>query len=209
MRITPLDIHHKEFRRALRGYNEEEVDAFLDELAAEFERFYKENAEVKEKCMKYEEKIDQYENIEQTLQNTLITAQKSADEIQGNAKKEAELVIRDSQLRAKEMIRETEKEREKMLRTINSLRQAEEEFRLKFRSQLESYLGLVDEIENQSRAHFDKEDLVESGVGEEKAEFTEPMEGEKGAEKPLITDANEVDEEHAPVHAAPEDEGTE
>ena len=48
MKLTPLDIHNKEFRRSIRGYNEEDVDVFLDQVAAEFERIFKENGELKE-----------------------------------------------------------------------------------------------------------------------------------------------------------------
>ena len=104
MKLTPLDIHHKEFRRALRGYNEEEVDVFLDHVAEEFERVFKENIDSKEQVEKMQEKVKQYEGVEDTLQKALLTAQKAADEVQSNAQKESDLIIKDAELKAKEII---------------------------------------------------------------------------------------------------------
>ncbi|MDI6816665.1 MAG: DivIVA domain-containing protein, partial [Actinomycetota bacterium] len=72
MKLTPLDIHHKEFHRAIRGYNEEEVDKFLDEVAEEFERVFKESIELKEQLEKAKLELDGYQGMEKTLQNTLL-----------------------------------------------------------------------------------------------------------------------------------------
>ena len=62
MKLTPLDIHHKEFRHSLRGYSEEEVDAFLDEVADEFERLFKENIDLSEKIEAAEQHVRQYQD---------------------------------------------------------------------------------------------------------------------------------------------------
>jgi len=58
--ITPLDIQNKEFRRSIRGYNEAEVDEFLDEVMKDFEKLYKENMELKDKILVLNEQIDRY-----------------------------------------------------------------------------------------------------------------------------------------------------
>ena len=89
MKLTPLDIRHKEFKRGMRGYVDGEVDEFLDEVADEFERLFKENIELSERCEGLQEKIDQYRNLEETLQNTLVAAQRSAEELKANAQKES------------------------------------------------------------------------------------------------------------------------
>src|SRR3972149_6485932 len=99
MKLTPLDIHHKEFRRAIRGYNEEEVDVFLDQVAEEFERVFKENIELKEQVEGMKDKVKQYEGVEQTLQKALLTGQRAADEVQYSAQKESELIIKDAELK--------------------------------------------------------------------------------------------------------------
>ena len=61
MKLTPLDIHHKEFRHSIRGYSEEEVDQFLDEVADEFERLFKENIDKSEKLETAEDQLREYQ----------------------------------------------------------------------------------------------------------------------------------------------------
>ena len=151
MKLTPLDIHHKEFRRAIRGYNEEDVDVFLDEVAEEFERLFKENIDLKEQMERVNKKIQQYEGIEDTLQKTLLTAQKSAEEVKARAAKEAELIIKDAEAKARETLQGVLKEREQVQSSFDQLKKAEKDFRSKFRSVLESFLTMVDELEGGKR----------------------------------------------------------
>lgn len=146
MKLTPLDIHHKEFHRSIRGYNEEEVDVFLDEIADEFERLFKENVELQQQMEDLNQKMTQYKTIEATLQNTLFTAQKTAEEIQSNAKKESELILRDAELKAKDMIQQALAEKQRIQQIMLRIKQAEEEFRMKFKSVLDNYTQNIQEV---------------------------------------------------------------
>ncbi|RJQ31152.1 MAG: DivIVA domain-containing protein [Actinobacteria bacterium] len=146
MKLTPLDIHHKEFKRAIRGYSEEDVDLFLDQVASEFERIFKDNVNFKEEIEKLKSKVGQYENIEQTLQNTLLTAQKSAEEVQLNAKKEAELILKDAELKSKQMLDDSYSQRRTLTNTLNNLTAIEEEFINRFESLTQSLNKKVKEI---------------------------------------------------------------
>ena len=65
--IAPIEIENKEFKKVLRGYKEEEVDEFLDLVKEDYEQLYRENAELKEKVRLYQDQINKYENIEETL----------------------------------------------------------------------------------------------------------------------------------------------
>jgi len=207
MIITPLDIHHKEFKRAIRGYNEEDVDVFLDEVAENFELLYKENTEFKEQLENINAKIKQYENIEETLKNTLLTAQKSAEEVQSNAKKEAELIIRDAELKSKEIIQGALNEKLKIQATINALKQAEEEFRMRFKSLLDSYLSVLDETGGIEEIEAKVEKLIgtkeESSVEESSELATEEFieEGEETAGQ-LNDEAIVINEEPEEVSEA-------
>ncbi|MBI4743303.1 MAG: DivIVA domain-containing protein [Actinobacteria bacterium] len=145
MKLTPLDIHHKEFKHALRGYSEEEVDAFLDEVAAEFERLFKENIEAEEKVERIRTKVSQYEDMENTLRNTLVTAQRSAEEVLRNSQKEADLIIKDAELKAKEIVQEAHMQKQELQAQLNELRRAEEEFRNRFRALLENCAKSVED----------------------------------------------------------------
>ncbi len=149
MKLTPLDIHQKEFRRVLRGYSEEEVDAFLDEVATEFERIFQENIDIKEEAERLRKKLAQYEKFEETLQDTMLAAQRSAEEIQNNARKAAELVIKDAELKAKEIVQNSIAERQMINNEIVALRRLITDFKEKMKAFLQSYLSSLDELEKQ------------------------------------------------------------
>lgn len=146
MKLTPLDIHHKEFRHSLRGYSEEEVDAFLDEVADEFERLFKENIDLAEKLEAANDKLRDHELMEKTVHNTLVAAQKSAEDIEANALKEAELTRKDAELRAKEIIHEALTLKQKTQNEFMRIKDGETQFRQAFRNMLEDHLGRIQEI---------------------------------------------------------------
>jgi cell division initiation protein len=147
MKLTPLDIRHKEFKRGMRGYANTEVDEFLDEIADEFERLFKENIDLTERLETLEEKIGQYKTLEDTLQKTLISAQRSAEELKANATKEAQIILQDAELKARTAANEAYAEKQKLEHQTAGLRNAEEEFRFKFRAMLEGYLKQIATLE--------------------------------------------------------------
>jgi cell division initiation protein len=87
--------------RSLKGYNVDEVDDFLDELTTEYERLYKENAELKGEIESSKKDLEHYRSVEHTLQNTLVMAQTTADDIKKMAQGQADQIIKDAQLEAK------------------------------------------------------------------------------------------------------------
>ena len=146
MKLTPLDIHHKEFRHSLRGYSEEEVDAFLDEVADEFERLFKENIDLSEKLEAANERVRLYQEQEQTIRNTMIAAQRSADDINAKAQEESNAVLRDAEMKAKEIIHGALQQKQKVAAELVRIKQAEEDFRARFRGLLEQHTRSLAEI---------------------------------------------------------------
>lgn len=146
MKLTPLDIHHKEFGHALRGYNEAEVDAFLDQVADELERLFKENIDLSEKMEALEAKVRTYQDMERTLHNTLLSAQKSADEMMQKAQREAEAVLKDAEVKAKEVIHAALTNKQRATAELGRVKQAEEEFRSQFKALLERHLRTMAEV---------------------------------------------------------------
>lgn len=145
MKVTPLDIRRKEFKRSMRGYSDEEVDLFLDEVADEFERLFQENIELQERVQRLEEQMAAHAQLREALEKTLITAQLQADEIKANARKESELILRDAELKARDMVGESYKETQRVQQALIQLKRLEEDFRFKFRSLLEGHLKLLEE----------------------------------------------------------------
>jgi cell division initiation protein len=132
--LTPLEIHKKEFRRAFRGYSEEEVDAFLDRVVQDYERLYRENQELQERLQKTEGSIAQYRELEEVIKNTLVMAQKNAQELEANAAREAELIVREARTQAETILRDAQSRAERLVREAeeqarNTLRATEERAR--------------------------------------------------------------------------------
>ncbi len=146
MKLTPLDIHHKEFHHALRGYSEEEVDTFLDEVAEEFERLFKENIDLSEKLEAASAKVRDYQSMETTLNNTMVSAQRSAEQIVAQANGEASTILRDAEVKAKEIIHAALTDKQKAQSELVRIKQAEEDFRDRFRTLLEKHLAAIKEI---------------------------------------------------------------
>ncbi len=104
--LTPLDIHNKEFKRSFRGYNEEEVDEFLDRVIKDYEQLYRDNMEIKETLDRVNGKLEHYQHMENTLHNTLIIAQETAEDVKLNAKKESELLMKEAEIRGQRLVDE-------------------------------------------------------------------------------------------------------
>lgn len=164
--LTPLDIQKKEFKRSFRGYNEEEVDKFLDQLVQNYEALYLENQSLKEKLENGEAAMARYLEMEKVIKNAVIMAQKNADDLERNARQEAELLLEDARLRAEKIIGDAEGKAAQALQEAreraryriedaeNRVRSVMEEYRLlskqvqmfrvKFRSFLEAQISLLD-----------------------------------------------------------------
>ena len=101
--ITPLDIENKKFsKQMMNGYNVEDVDDFLDELVVDYEKNYNELAEANDKIEKLTKDLEQYKNLEKTLQNTLVMAQTTAEEVKIAAKQQADQLIVEARNKASE-----------------------------------------------------------------------------------------------------------
>ncbi|MHB0866769.1 MAG: DivIVA domain-containing protein [Thermoleophilia bacterium] len=165
MKITPLDIRHKEFARAMRGYRDAEVDEFLDEITEEFERLFNENIDYRERLETLEEKIAGYKNIEETLQKTLISAQQQAEEMKQNAQKEADLIMRDADLKARSNINDSYAERQKVQRSVQALKQKYDDLKYQLRKIVDAYTKILD----QDMDSLDEMELLEASEAAEAA----------------------------------------
>lgn len=143
--LTPMEIHNKEFKKGMRGYKEEEVDEFLDKVVTDFEKMYRENGELKDKLSVINEKVDSYNLMEKTLQNTLVVAQTTAEDVVVNARKKAEMIIKEAEEQAKRIIEETNKSVTDIHREFENLKKDAQVFKTRFRTLLESELESLNE----------------------------------------------------------------
>lgn len=138
--ITPMDIRNKEFKKAFKGYNENEVDEFLDKVIADYERIYRENGELKDRIAIDNERIESYNSMEKSLQNTLLIAQTTAEDIVSNARKKAEMIIKEAEDQAKRIIEDANSSVIKVNKDYEELKKEVQVFKTRFKTLLESEL---------------------------------------------------------------------
>ena len=144
--ITPIEIQNKEFRRAFRGYSEDEVDDFLKIVTEDFEALYKENMDLQEKVTLYQEQVSRYKSIEETLNATLITAQSAAEDTCVAANKKAKIIVEEAQLQSKHIIDETNNRILELKKEYDNLVREFKVFRNRFKSLIKEELETLDEI---------------------------------------------------------------
>lgn len=152
MPITPVDVHNKEFRRSLWGFNEDEVDEFLDELGADYEAVIRERDALREQVDSLRRQLLQYKELEDNLQRALVVAQSTAEEVRHNARKESELTVQEAQGRAQRILEEAQA---KIRALENDQRELEREinvYRARVRSLLQSQMDLVDNFPARDKA---------------------------------------------------------
>ena len=104
MKLTPLDIRQKQFKTGFRGLDPKDVEAFLDLVASEFEELAKENLFIKDEDRGRRSRFDEYRDREKTLQETMVAAQKVAEDMKEAAKKQAEIVVSEAELQAEKIV---------------------------------------------------------------------------------------------------------
>lgn len=148
MRITPLDIQQKQFPMKFRGFDVEEVYAFLEVIREEMEELLRENASLKEAVQRAENQIKEFRDMESTLRETLMTAQQMVEEYKTNARKEAELVVREAELKADSMLKEAQEKVIKIHEDIVDLKGIRRHFKEELKRLIENHLKMIE---------FDKE----------------------------------------------------
>ncbi|OUN01287.1 MAG: septum formation initiator [Paenibacillaceae bacterium ZCTH02-B3] len=144
MPLTPLDIHNKEFSRRLRGYDEDEVNEFLDQIIKDYEALIRDNKELQSQVQQLQEKLNHFLNIEETLSKTIIVAQEAADELKNNAKKEAQLIVKEAEKNADRIINEALAKSRKIALEIEEMKKQAAIYRARFRALVESQLELLE-----------------------------------------------------------------
>src|SRR5919109_3000422 len=123
MRITPHDIRQQQFTvRMFRGFDAQEVDAFLEDVADDYEALLKENQLLKEQIAAQDERSRGVLEREKTLQDTLVTTQRLVDEMKAAAKREADLIVREAELRGEKAVEAARGEEAKIRAEIQSIK---------------------------------------------------------------------------------------
>jgi cell division initiation protein len=141
--LTPLDIHNKEFARGFRGYDEDQVNDFLDQVIKDYEIVIREKKELEAKVTDLTERLSHFSNIEDTLNKSILIAQETAEEVRGNAIKESKLIIREAEKNADRIVNEALAKSRKVAIEIEDLKKQSKVFRTRFKMLIEAQLEML------------------------------------------------------------------
>lgn len=147
MKLTPMDINNKEFKKSLRGYSVEEVDEFLEDVVSNYEELYKENSRLKESLARSSDEVEHYAKIESTIQNTLLLAQNAAEQARENSQKESDLIIKNANETAQKILDKAHNDVIEITDEYEKVKQEFIKFRAKFRNFMNAQLQTFDELE--------------------------------------------------------------
>jgi DivIVA domain-containing protein len=167
--LTPLDVRKKkgDFRKGLRGYEVEEVDAFLDLVAERLEQLVRENGTLRDKCGALTDSVEHFRGREAAMNEALVSAQQLREEIRAQTEREAELLIREARAEGDRLITQAKQDVEREMDLFDRLRAKRDRFLRAYRAFLE---GQIDEITQE------EERVVRTRVGE-----LREMEGDRSA----------------------------
>ena len=144
MRITPLDIQQKQFPMKFRGFDVEEVYAFLEVIREEMEDLLRENASLKESLQRIENQNKEYRDMETTHRETLLTAQQMVEDYKTNARKEAELIAKEAELKADTILKEAQEKVIKIHEDIIDLKGIRRHFKEELKRMVEGHLKMLE-----------------------------------------------------------------
>ncbi|MDQ7051561.1 MAG: DivIVA domain-containing protein [candidate division KSB1 bacterium] len=175
MKLTPLDIKKQEFKKSLRGYDPVEVDAFLEMVADEFEALIKEKNQLADEVLKLRTQLQDYQQVEKTLKETLVNAQENITASRQTSQREADMILREAELRAEKIIENARMKLERLKNDIMLIKAQKESFARRLRHLLESQIELIHVLEMDDVGYDDiskKDEKIaqKPGKSEEKRE---------------------------------------
>lgn len=146
MRLSPLDIQHMEFARSMSGYHRQQVREFLERIADEREEILRELQTLRDELAKKDAQIEELQSTEKELKRTVIAAERIANELKENARKEADLIVQEAEQRKRETLRSTEEQLSRSRAELERVAHERKLFKEQFRGTLEAFLRSLDEL---------------------------------------------------------------
>lgn len=174
MKFTPYSIKAQDFNKAFRGFDKDEVRAYLSNLANEFEKLQIENNFQNDKILNTSEEISEFKKLEKTLQLTLVSAQESTSKAVESARKQSQLIIKEAEIRANQIIEKANKEAEVIRSSVLQLREERNLLIAKIKAIVETQANILDigsetfaskslpiEVKHSDNSEIDLDDVLE------------------------------------------------
>lgn len=211
--ITPMDIHNKQFSRGLRGYNEEEVRDFLQQIVSDYEQIYREHREMEDELDQMKTKLANYEKISHTMTSALQLAKDAARNVTETAHRNADVMISNAKAEGENRLREALENRRLLNETISHTEGNMKTYICKIRRDLELALAAINALDTleapapmaDDTAAPEEKPEAEAAPEEAPAE-TETPETAEEEKQPEPAEAPETAEEAEPAEAEEEKE---
>lgn len=152
MELTPLDIRNQTFhKKSFGGIDAEEVKAFLETAATAFEQMSRNRTDLTERLKIAEERVNYYRQIEKTIQDAVVTMQKSVDDVKATAEKEAEIIVAEAKARAAREVESIKREAEELRTEIEQLKQLRNNYFIRCRALIRGQEELLAAMENDQK----------------------------------------------------------
>ncbi len=145
--ITPQEIQEKEFDKAVRGYNAEQVDVFLDEITTDLEALLAENEDLKAQLEKSKVKMEEYKSQEGAVIKTLESARALMNDISASAEKRADIIMKNAELDADQLLRTARDSVEKLKDEEKELSYRVSSLKNRFKNILQTELDRFDKVD--------------------------------------------------------------
>jgi cell division initiation protein len=141
MHLTPLDIQKQTFSKSLKGYNPDDVRAYLHLIAEEIERLLRDVDRLARENAMLREDLQEHSQREQILKDTLLSAQRVSEEVRATARKEAELIVKDAELLSERLIGQA-------MSRVADLEKSIQDLKMERRASRNKVQGLVDTVQH-------------------------------------------------------------
>lgn len=156
MKLTPLDIFQRKFKISFRGFDVQEVDEFLEEIADAYQLLINENEQLKKETEKLGQDIREYINREETFKMALINSQNVIEQMKDTAQKSAEVIVADAELKAEKILSNANNKLAQLQSDISELKRQKVQMEVQFASVIETYSKLL-EMSREEQKTFDTE----------------------------------------------------
>ncbi|MCL4439799.1 MAG: DivIVA domain-containing protein [Firmicutes bacterium] len=198
MVMAPLDLRNREFRKAFRGYVEEEVDGFLELVITDYEDLYRENLSLREQLAQKEDNISHYRHLEETLKSTLVVAQKTAEDVRSaaekesmallaNARREVELLLKEAEAKAETVIKDAQERAKAIVQEYGEIQKQAHMFKVSLRSLLQAQIELLNQNFLTVETVSEQGTALEQWIAKEQGNIPE-LAGEKAALQELAVE---------------------
>ncbi|MFO7768553.1 MAG: DivIVA domain-containing protein [bacterium] len=215
MRLTPIDIRKQEFRKAMRGYDADEVDTFLGMVADEMEELITQAEKAHSEVSGLKERLSEYQQMEATMRETLVTVQKAAEEKRDAARKEADMILKEAEVQASNWIEDAHRSVREVKKELARLNGMRDSYVARLKMLMKSQLDMLKMLESEEESPEETLDLFEEKLralsprDEEAGTVPDPwgLPGEGAGEEPAAPAETEAPGEEA--EEAEEAEGEE